>query len=144
MRFRRCVLREPSIPQWPCAVGWFAFNSRHPTLSEIPPCQPMRRSPIDDDASILQVFTNILSSRYRVSTLENVQACVDVLSRFAVDLAILDLNLLLVHRVKMIRKLRADSPLARPIRFSWFPPACLYSSNCKAQRFQTFRRNPLQ
>ena len=63
---------------------------------------------VDDNPSILQTLNHLLSGKYKVYTLPQPQAIVDVLSRVVPDLFILDCHMPVMHGFELVPLIRSQ------------------------------------
>jgi len=63
---------------------------------------------VDDNPSILQTLNHLLSEKYKVYTLPQPQAIVDVLSRVVPDLFILDCHMPVMHGFELVPLIRSQ------------------------------------
>ena len=80
--------------------------------SHLDPSRSSENTPIilavDDNPSILQTLNHLLSEKYKVYTLPQPQAIVDVLSRVVPDLFILDCHMPVVHGFELVPMIRSQ------------------------------------
>jgi len=63
---------------------------------------------VDDNPSILQTLNHLLSEKYKVYTLPQPQAIVDILNRVVPDLFILDCHMPVVHGFELVPMIRSQ------------------------------------
>lgn len=76
---------------------------------------------VDDDEAILQLYKDVLASRYAVTTVNDWVLGVDLLLQQRFDVLILDLRMSLLDPVEFIKKIRADGNLIPILVCSAYP-----------------------